>query len=214
MTEPKSIGIIGAGRVGTAIARRALDAGYQVSLATARPPAELELMLDFVAAGARAGTIETVVAESDILVLALPLSRYRSLRPDLFAGRIVIDAMNYWAPTDGAMTEFERGLSSTEVLAGHLEGARLVRTFNHMGYHEIDGEARRAGDPERRALAVAGDDASAKQAVAAFVDRIGFDPVDAGGLSTAGRFDVGSPIFGAPLGAQAMRAALAPPLAA
>lgn len=214
MTEAKTIGIIGAGRVGTALARRALEAGYEVRLATARPPADLELMLEFVAPGAKAGTIEAVAAESDILVLALPLSRYRSLPPDLFVGRIVVDAMNYWAPTDGALPEFERGLSSTEVLAGHLEGARLVRSFNHMGYHEIDGAARRSGDPERRALAVAGDDPSARRVVAAFIDRIGFDPVDVGGLSAAGRFDVGTPIFGAPLGAQAMRAALAVPLAA
>lgn len=214
MNDVKTIGILGAGRVGTAIARRAVAAGYEVRIATARPASELEMLVSFVAPGAIAGDAQDVIAQSDLVVLALPLSKYRALDPALFVDKVVVDAMNYWAQTDGALPEFERGLSSTEVVASHLKGARLVRTFNHMGYHEIDEEARPEGDPERRAMAVAGNDAEARQRVAGFIDRIGFDPVDAGSLATARFFDIGTPVFGAPLNSNAMRRALALPLAA
>lgn len=214
MADIKTIGILGAGRIGTAIARRAIAAGYGVRVATAKPASELELMLGFVAPGAKAGDAADVIAASDIVILALPLSKYRSLKPELLAGKIVIDAMNYWSQTEGTLPEFERGQSSAEIVAHYLDGARLVRSFNHMGYHEIDEEARPQGDPNRRALAVAGDDPLARRIVANLIDRIGFDAVDAGTLATARSFDIGTPVFGAPLDSNAMREALALPLAA
>ncbi len=198
--EAHAIGILGAGRVGTALARLALEAGYEVRVATARPPAEIELLLEFTAPGAKATMAEDAIAASDIVVLALPLSKYRSLRPDLLAGKVVIDVMNYWAPTDGTIAEFEGERSSSEVVQDYLPGARLVRSFNHMGYHEIEEEARPAGDPDRRALAVAGDDAAARKIVAAFVDRLGYDAVDAGPLAASRHFGTGTPIFGAGFG--------------
>lgn len=149
--------------------------------------------------GARADEAGAVIAGSDIVILALPLSKYRALRPELFAGKVVVDAMNYWAPTDGVIPEFGGARSSSEVVQDHLAGARLVRSFNHMGYHEIDEAARPAGDPHRRALALAGDDAQARDLVAGFIDRIGFDPVDAGPLAASRGFATGGPIFGASL---------------
>lgn len=214
MRELKTIGILGAGKVGTAVARRGVAAGYDVRIATAKPASELELLVSFVAPGAVAGNAADVIDQSDVVVLALPLSKYRTLDPSLFSGKIVIDAMNYWSQTEGMLLEFEKGLSSSEVVASHLKDARLVRTFNHMGYHEIDEEARPAGDPERRAMAVAGDDAEARRLVAGFIDHIGFDPVDAGSLAAARSFDIGTPVFGAPLNSNTMRQALALPLAA
>ena len=214
MLSPKVIGILGAGRVGTAIARRALAAGYEVRIASSRPPAEIALVLQFVAPGAEAATADEVVAASDIIVLALPLSKYRSLDPKALAGKIVVDAMNYWAPTDGILPEFEGAPSSSEVVADYLAGARLLRSFNHMGYHEIDGEARPAGDSDRRALALAGDDRQARMVLAEVIDRLGFDPVDAGSLRNARGFAIGTPVFGAPLGQDELQAALLAPLAA
>ena len=106
MTDPKVIGILGAGRVGTAIARRALAAGYEVHVASSRSPAEIELVLQFVAPGAIAETAAEVVAASAVIVLALPLSKYRSLDPAALAGKIVGAAMNYWSPTYGTLPEF------------------------------------------------------------------------------------------------------------
>ena len=214
MSDPKVIGILGAGRVGTAIARRALAAGYQVRVASSRAPSDIALVLQFVAPGAIPAATEDVIAQSDIIVLALPLSKYRTLRPDAFDGKIVVDAMNYWAPTDGTLPEFEGAPSSSALIADYLSGARLLRSFNHMGYHEIDGAARAAGDPDRRALAIAGDDAAARATLARVIDRMGFDPVDAGDLTAARGFAIGTPVFGAPLNQTELRAALSVPLAA
>ncbi|NKB84518.1 NADPH-dependent F420 reductase [Brucella grignonensis] len=197
ISQVKTIGILGAGRVGTAIARRAIAAGYEVRLATSKAPEDIALVLEIMVPGAKAETAENVIAAADIVVLALPLSKYRSLSPELLADKIVVDAMNYWAPTDGTIAEFEGERSSSEIVQEFLAHARLVRSFNHMGYHEIDEEARPAGDPERRAMAIAGNDADARREVAVFIDRIGFDPVDAGALPFSRSFDTGTPLFGA-----------------
>lgn len=201
----ETIGILGAGRVGTALARRAVAAGYDVRVATAKPAEEIALLLEIMAPGARASEAEAVIAASDIVILALPLSKYRELRPELFTGKIVVDAMNYWAPTDGVIAEFEGNRSSSEVVQDYLSGARLVRSFNHMGYHGIDEAARPSDEPERRALALAGDDTRARDLVAGFIDRIGFDPVDAGPLAASQAFATGSAIFGASLGREGMQ---------
>ncbi|NKC22681.1 NADPH-dependent F420 reductase [Ochrobactrum oryzae] len=208
ISQVRTIGILGAGRVGTAIARRAIAAGYEVRLATSKAPEDIALVLEIMVPGARADTAESVIAAADIVVLALPLSKYRNLAPELMQGKIVIDAMNYWAPTDGMIAEFEGERSSSEVVQDFLPGARLVRSFNHMGYHEIDEEARLKGDPERRALAVAGNDADARREVGAFIDRIGFDPVDAGPLVFSRLFDTGTPLFGATVNRADMERAL------
>ncbi|WP_158665100.1 NADPH-dependent F420 reductase [Ensifer adhaerens] len=191
------IAILGAGRVGTALARRALSAGFEVRVATSRPAADNAFMLQIVAPGAIAASAEEAIAESDIVVLALPLSKYRNLKPELLQGKIVVDAMNYWAPTDGTLAEFDGAASSSEVVQRFLKGARLVRSFNHLGYHEIEDAARPQGHAERRAMAVAGDDPQANPVVAAFVDRLGFDPVLSGGLASSRLFAGGTPVFGA-----------------
>lgn len=196
--QPKSpiVGILGAGRVGTALARLALAADYQVRIATSRPPEEIALLAEIVTPGARPGAAAEIMAASDIVILALPLSRYRTLVPGLLAGKVVIDPMNYWASTDGTMPEFEGEQSSSEVVQQFLPGARLVRSFNHMGYHEIEQEARPRGQSGRRSLALAGDDADARKAVASFIGELGYDPVDAGPLAASRSFGIGTPIFG------------------
>jgi predicted dinucleotide-binding enzyme len=203
--EIKTISILGAGRVGTALARRAGAAGYEVRVATSKPPADIGLLLEIMVPGARADTVEAVVGAGDIVILALPLSKYRNLQPDMFAGRIVIDVMNYWAPTDGVIAEFEGEQSSSEVVQDYLPGARLVRSFNHMGYHEIEEEARPCGHLDRRALALAGNDAEARRLVASFIDRIGFDPVEIGALAASRHIAVGTDIFGASLSPERMK---------
>lgn len=192
---PETIGILGAGRVGTAIARQALKAGYAVKIATAKPPEEIALIVQFMAPGAVAVTAAEA-AEADIVVLAIPLHRYSQVAPDRLAGRVVVDAMNYWAPTDGVMPDFEGTATSSEIVQRHLREARLVRTLNHIGYHDLEDQAQPAGHAERLGVALAGDDADAKAAVAKFIDALGYDPVDAGGLAAAKKFDSGTPVFG------------------
>jgi len=191
----RTVGILGVGRVGTALARQALKAGYEVLLATARPPAEIELLVEVMAPGAKAVTADVAARASDLVILAVPLSKYRQLDPESLPGKIAIDVMNYWAPTDGTLAEFEGDVSSSEMVQQYLRHTRLVRTLNHIGYHEVEEDALPAGHPERRALAVAGNDAKARATVAEFLDRLGYDAVDAGTLASARTFATGTPIF-------------------
>ena len=191
-----TIGILGAGRVGSAIARTALTSGYAVHIAGSGPAADIQLIVDIVTPGAVAMTAAEVAASADLVVLAVPMHKFRSVDPATLAGRIVIDTMNYWQPIDGELGEFTTDARSTsEVVAEYFAGARLVKTLNHIGYHDLETDARPAGHPERHGLALAGaaEDAAV---VAEVLDRFGFDPVYAGALPAGAAFEPGSPIFG------------------
>ena len=194
-TGPRSIGILGAGRVGTAVARQSLNAGYPVTIATTKPAPEIAMLVDIITPGARAvEAVEAVTA--DLLVIAVPLHKYRSLDPSLLAGKTVIDVMNYWAPVDGQIDEFEADpRTSSEIIQAFLPEARLVKSLNHIGYHELEEDGKKAGATDRRALALAGDHDQAKAMVAAYLDRLGYDPVDAGPLRAGRAFQPGTEIF-------------------
>lgn len=191
----RTVGILGAGRVGTAVARQAIKAGYGVLIGTSRPARDIEMIVDIVVPGAKAADAEAVVRGSDIVILAVPLPKYRSLVPAHFAGKIVIDAMNYWAPTDGHIDVFTEGVSSSEIIQQFLPDARLVKSLNHIGYHELEADDLPLGHPQRRALALAGDDETARRVVSGFIDRLGYDPVDAGELVAGKAFATGTEIF-------------------
>jgi hypothetical protein len=209
-----TIGILGAGRVGTALARQAVKAGYRVRIATAQPAADIELLVNIVTPGAEA-VEASVAAASDLVIVAIPLHKYRSLNPALLAGKVVIDAMNYWAPVDGVHDDFEADArTSSEVVARFLPDARIVKTLNHIGYHELEEDDRPAGHPERRALAVAGDDPAATALVRGFIDRLGYDAVDAGPLSAGRAFQPATAIFTGSYAAPALTALVQHPLAA
>jgi predicted dinucleotide-binding enzyme len=197
--QVKSVGILGAGKVGTAIARQAIKAGYSVAIATAKPPEEIALIVEFTAPGATATTAEAVMRDSDLIVIAVPLAKYRTLDPAALAGKVAIDVMNYWAPTDGTIEDFEGFRTSSEVVGLYLPETRLVRSLNHIGYHDLEENALPAGHPDRQALALAGEDADARALVAEFIDRLGYDPVDAGSLKAARAMQIGTPVFGARL---------------
>lgn len=182
LARAATIAVLGAGRVGTAVARQALRAGYDVLIAASGDPVDIELIASIMAPGARAVTAAEAAAGGDVVVLSIPLGKVTTLDPDTLDGRIVIDAMNFWAETDGTMPALDDAVSSSHLVAGVLPGARLVKALNHIGYHDLDTDHRPARAPDRRALAVAGDDAAAKAVVAEFVDAIGFDVVDAGPL--------------------------------
>ena len=195
-----TIGILGAGKVGTVLARLALAAGHRVVMSGSGPASRIELIVDVLAHGAEARTSAEVIREADIVVLALPLGKIGSLPADALAGKLVIDATNYWEPVDGALPEFAddpRGTS--EIVAQKLPGARLVKAFSHLGYHDLDERGRPAGDPERVGLAIAGDDADDLDEVAALVDELGFDPVIVGPLTSGVRFQSFTPVFGVPM---------------
>ena len=189
----KTIGILGAGRVGSAIARTALKAGYAVHIAGSGPAAGIQLIVDIVTPGAVAMTAAEVAASADLVILAVPLHKYRTVDPATLAGKIVIDTMNYWQPIDGDQHEFTADArSSSEVVGDFFAGARLVKTLNHIGYHDLETDARPAGAADRHALAIAGD-ADAASVVAEVIERFGFDAVYAGPLEAGVAFEPGSP---------------------
>lgn len=204
------IAVLGVGRVGTTVARAALDAGLAVNVAASGPAEDIALIAEIITPGAAAHTAQDAVADADLVVVAVPLNKYRTLDPAMLEGKIVVDVMNHWAEVDGSLAEVSddpRGTS--EIVAAHLSGSRVVKTLNHIGYHEIEDDARRGSTDGRRALALAGDDAEAVAAVTELVDRIGFDPVFAGPLAVGAVFEAGTPIFFGSFDAEGMRRALA-----
>ena len=194
------IAVLGAGHVGPVIARVAMEAGYQVSIAASGDPAKIELIAQVLAPGAEPRWAADAVGEADIVVMAIPLHKFAALDSSLVAGKLVVDAMNYWPPIDGAAEMFEdRQYGSSEIVARRLARSTIVKTLNHIGYHDLEDERRPAGSPERRALGVASDDPRAVAVVAELIERIGYDTVRLSSLSAGRLLEPGGAVFGMPL---------------
>lgn len=201
------LGILGAGRLGTVLARLGADAGIRVLVSTSRDPALIARPM--AAVGAQATTFDELVAEADAVILALPLGRVASLPPQALDGMLVIDATNYWWAADGIRPDLDdpRG-STSEFVQRHLSGARVVKGLGHMGYQDLEDDARPAGAADRKAIAIAGDDERDLAVVADLVDRVGFDPVIAGPLAAGIMLEPGAEAFGADVDAVELRAML------
>jgi predicted dinucleotide-binding enzyme len=190
------LGIVGAGKFGTTLARAALAAGYDVAISGSGPAEEIALTVDVLSAGAHAATTDEVVRHADIIVLAVPTHRFRELPRDLFAGKILIDAMNYWQPVDGDDPELTTAPDGTStIVQERFPSARVVKSLNQLGYHQVEESQRPKGEPDRIAVGAAGDDRLAVRKVMRLLDRLGFDPVDAGPLKNGSALEPdGSPI--------------------
>lgn len=205
-----TISILGAGKVGTVLARLALAAGYKVLISGSRDPSTIALTIDVLAPGAVATTSADAAARGDVVILALPLGKYRSLPSEALRGKLVIDAMNYWWEVDGQRDDLNNPTTTTsEIIRAFLPSSRVVKAFNHMGYHDLDEEPRPAGVSGRKGIALAGDSATDRNHVAAIIDAFGFDPVDIGPLNRGAILEPGHALFGADLEAQEIRRVVA-----
>lgn len=209
----KTIGILGAGKVGIVLAQLALQADYTVYLAGSGDPAQIALTTKVLAPGAVAVKNSDAARQSDIVILALPLSKYMTIPKDALAGKIVIDAMNHWWEVDGQRhTILDDQQPSSQFIQEFLATARVVKAFSHVGYHDLHDQPRPAGTADRKAIAIAGDDSDALKAVAQLVDDFGFDHLLIGDLSHSIVLEPGHAGFGVLQGKADLERTLLPEL--
>ena len=194
--DVQTIGLIGAGNIGSTLARLFLATGRDVVLSNSRGPETLQDLVTRLGPQARAATADQAAAAGDLVVVTVPLKAYQSLPVAPLAGKTVIDTNNYYPDRDGRIDALEDETTTTsELVQSHLSGSDVVKAFNNIFYGHLATQGLPAGAPDRRALPIAGDDAHAKHVVTALIDEIGFDVVDAGPLANGWRFQRDTPAY-------------------
>jgi predicted dinucleotide-binding enzyme len=186
------IGCVGAGFIGRAVAKLAIERGHEVMLSNSRGPRTL--MSTAAAIRARIGTVADAVAFADVVLLAIPFYAVEDLEPGMFKGKVVMDACNYYPGRDEAVPALDDGADTTSALVQkHLAGASIVKAWNAILERDIQKDAAPPGQSPRRALPIAGNDPAAKQTVTALFASLGYDIVDAGDLKEGWRFERARP---------------------
>jgi 8-hydroxy-5-deazaflavin:NADPH oxidoreductase len=192
-----TIGLIGAGNIGSQVARLAVAHGHQVVISNSRGPETLTALIEELGPKARAGTVLDAAKSGELVLVAIPLRAYRSVPPEPLAGKIVLDANNYYPQRDGHIPELDNESTTTsELLQAHLPTSKVVKAFNHIYAHQLTTDGLPAGSTNRRALVIAGDDTEAKHRVTRLLDEFGFDVVDAGPLKEGWRIQRDTPGYG------------------
>jgi predicted dinucleotide-binding enzyme len=205
-----TIGFIGAGHIGSQLARLAVSHGYHVVVSNSRGPETLADLVAELGADARADTAEGAARAGDIVVVTIPLGNIDRVPAGALAGKIVIDTNNYYPQRDGKIAALDDETTTTaELLQAHAPGARVVKAFNHIRAPELTTAGTAPGTAHRRALAVAGDDAEAKNRVRALIDEFGFDTLDLGPLAEGWRIQRDTPGYVKALDLDGLRAAIA-----
>ena len=183
------IGIVGAGNIGGTAARLFVKAGHEVALSNSRGGEGLESVLAGLGAKAKATTIEEAAEFGDVVLLAIPFGKYKTLPEHGFQNKVVIDANNYYPSRDEQFAELDNGqTTSSELISEHLKGARLVKGFNTIWFEHLATEGdTRAPLENRRAIFISGDDTQAKEIVGKLIEEIGFAAVDMGFLHEGGQ---------------------------
>ena len=209
-SDMTTIGLIGSGNIGTAVAGLAIAAGHDVVLSNSRGPQTLADLVATLGPQASAGTAQEAAGKGDIVVVTIPLKAYRTVPVEPLAGKVVIDTNNYYWQRDGHFPELDNAsTTSAALLQAHLPQSRVVKAFNHIQSMELAEDGRPAGTADRRALAVAGDDGEAKSVVWQLLESFGYDVVDAGTLADSWRLEPGHPAYGPRMTAPQLTTALA-----
>lgn len=185
-----TLGIIGSGNIGSAVARLAVASGMNVVLANSRGPESLHDLITELGPLAKAGTVEEAASNGEAIVLSIPLVAVKDLPAGLLRDKLVLDTSNYYPSRDDRVTQLDtETMTTSELVHGWLVGARHVKAFSNILAHHIPLLSRHSGAADRSALPIASDDGEAKREAAAIIDRLGFDTVDAGTLSDSWKFE-------------------------
>ena len=206
----RTIGLIGAGHIGSQVARLSIRHGYDVVISNSRGPETLQDLIRDLGPQARAGTPAQAAEAGDIVVVTIPLKNIGDVPVAPLAGKIVIDTNNYYPQRDGQIRELDNEEATTsELLQWHLPDSKVVKAFNHIYAAALTTDGQPAGTPGRRALAISGDDADANRIVTRLIDQFGFDVVDLGPLSESWRIQRDTPGYGPRRTAEELRRDLA-----
>jgi len=205
-----TIGLIGAGHIGSQVARLAVAQGHDVVLSNSRGPETLSTLVAELGPRARAATVAEAARAADIAVVTIPLKHYQQVPVEPLAGKVVIDTNNYYPQRDGHIAELDNESTTTsELLQAHLPQSKVVKGFNHIYAAQLTTDGKPAGTPNRRALVIAGDDPAAKATVTTLLDQFGFDTVDAGPLKEGWRIQRDTPGYGPRRNAEELKKDLA-----
>jgi predicted dinucleotide-binding enzyme len=189
-----NIGVIGSGNIGATAARLFAAAGHEVAISNSRGPETLEDLVEEIGPGVRAATVEDAAGFGEVVMEAIPFGRYTSLPAERLAGKVFITASNYYPARDGELDL--GGRASSELVAEHLSGARVVKAFNTIYFARLRDNGRPEAPVEKReVIFVSGDDGEAKGVVSGLIEEIGFAPVDVGTLAESRRQEPGSPVY-------------------
>ncbi len=192
-----TLGLIGAGHIGSQLARLAVQNGYDVVISNSRGPDSLSGLVAELGPKARAAAPAEVARAGDIVVVTIPLKNYRTVPAEPLRGKVVIDTMNYYPQRDGHVPELDNESKTTsELLQEHLPESKVVKAFNHIYAADLTTDNQPPGSKNRRALVIAGNDAQARAKVAQLIDQFGFDVVDVGPLKESWRIQRDTPGYG------------------
>jgi predicted dinucleotide-binding enzyme len=205
-----TIGLIGAGHIGSQLAHLAVATGHDVVISNSRGPETLADLVAELGPHARAATTAEVAEVAEIVVVTIPLRAIGTVPVEPLAGKIVIDTNNYYPQRDGQIPELDDESTTTaELLQRRLPTSRVVKAFNHIHAADLADDGKTPGAPDRRALVIAGDDAQARAVVGQLIDSFGFDVVELDTLAEGWRIQRDTPGYGARRNAAELRADLA-----